>query len=179
MAHHSGRITRESVPDTAAEPGALPHAARHTHRSRGGRGSQRSGPAVSEMLDELLGRVGWAVWSGGAAATDPGGLRWGWWPICRARMLDDRRARRRRQPGGHTVPARSCGVWDTDGVGDDRSAWVVDQLSDPAAVQMADETGDVEKGTATVGTQRVLRAGQMVWAQDHSSLGEGIDDHDP
>lgn len=45
-------------------------------------------------------------------------------------------------------------VWDTDGVRDDLRDYVVEYLGDPAAVLVVDETGDVKKGTATVGTQR-------------------------
>lgn len=44
--------------------------------------------------------------------------------------------------------------WDTDGVRDDLRDYVVDHLGDPGAVLVVDETGDVKKGTATVGTQR-------------------------
>jgi SRSO17 transposase len=45
-------------------------------------------------------------------------------------------------------------VWDTDGVRDDLREFVVERLGDPGAVLVVDETGDVKKGTATVGTQR-------------------------
>ena len=45
-------------------------------------------------------------------------------------------------------------VWDTDGVRDDLRDVVVEHLGDPGAVLVVDETGDVKKGTATVGTQR-------------------------
>jgi SRSO17 transposase len=45
-------------------------------------------------------------------------------------------------------------VWDTDGMRDDLRDYVVDHLGDPGAVLVVDETGDVKKGTATVGTQR-------------------------
>jgi SRSO17 transposase len=44
--------------------------------------------------------------------------------------------------------------WDTDGVGEDLRAYVVDHLGDPGAVLVIDETGDVKKGTHTVGVQR-------------------------
>jgi SRSO17 transposase len=47
----------------------------------------------------------------------------------------------------------SRAVWDTDGVHDDLRDHVVEHLGDPAAVLGVDETGDVTKGTATVGTQ--------------------------
>ena len=41
--------------------------------------------------------------------------------------------------------------WDADGVRDDVRSYVVEQLGDPGAVLVADETGDVKKGTATPG----------------------------
>jgi len=44
--------------------------------------------------------------------------------------------------------------WDADGVRDDLRDYVVDALGDPGAVLVVDETGDVKKGTATVGVQR-------------------------
>jgi SRSO17 transposase len=45
-------------------------------------------------------------------------------------------------------------VWDEDGVRDDLRAYVVEHLGDPGAVLVVDETGDLKKGTATVGVQR-------------------------
>jgi SRSO17 transposase len=45
-------------------------------------------------------------------------------------------------------------VWDTDGVGADLRDYVVAHLADPAAVLVIDETGDVKKGSRTVGVQR-------------------------
>jgi SRSO17 transposase len=44
--------------------------------------------------------------------------------------------------------------WDTDGVRDDLRSYVVSQLGDPDAVLVFDETGDLKKGTCTVGVQR-------------------------
>jgi SRSO17 transposase len=44
--------------------------------------------------------------------------------------------------------------WDHDGVRDDLRAYVVEQLGDPGAILVVDETGDVKKGAATVGVQR-------------------------
>ena len=44
--------------------------------------------------------------------------------------------------------------WDTDGVRDDLRDYVTEYLGDPQAVLVVDETGDVKKGTATVGVQR-------------------------
>jgi len=45
-------------------------------------------------------------------------------------------------------------VWDEDGVRDDVRAYLVEHLGDPGAVLVVDETGDLKKGTATVGVQR-------------------------
>src|ERR687897_888822 len=45
-------------------------------------------------------------------------------------------------------------VWDHDGIRDDVRALVVEPLGDPGAVLVVDETGDLKKGTATVGVQR-------------------------
>lgn len=44
--------------------------------------------------------------------------------------------------------------WDADAVRDDVREYVVDHLHDEAAVLVVDETGDVKKGTHTVGVQR-------------------------
>ena len=44
--------------------------------------------------------------------------------------------------------------WDTDGVRDDLRDYVTTELGDSDAVLVVDETGDVKKGTATVGVQR-------------------------
>jgi SRSO17 transposase len=47
----------------------------------------------------------------------------------------------------------SRAVWDTDGVRDDLRDYVVDHLGDPGAVLVVDETGDVKKGSRTLGAQ--------------------------
>ena len=44
--------------------------------------------------------------------------------------------------------------WDSDGVRDDLRDYVIEQLGDPGAVLVVDETGDVKKGTRTAGTRR-------------------------
>jgi SRSO17 transposase len=44
--------------------------------------------------------------------------------------------------------------WDADGVRDDVRGYVIEQLGDPGAVLVIDQTGDVNKGTATAGVQR-------------------------
>jgi SRSO17 transposase len=48
----------------------------------------------------------------------------------------------------------SAAVWDEAGVRDDLRGYVLEHFADPAAVLVVDETGDVKKGIATVGTQR-------------------------
>ena len=48
----------------------------------------------------------------------------------------------------------SAAVWDEAGVRDDLRAYVLEHFADPGAVLVADETGDLKKGTATVATQR-------------------------
>jgi SRSO17 transposase len=44
--------------------------------------------------------------------------------------------------------------WDADAVRDDLRDYVVDAFGHPGAILVVDETGDVKKGTATVGVQR-------------------------
>lgn len=44
--------------------------------------------------------------------------------------------------------------WDADAVRDDVCDYVVEHLQDDQAVLVVDETGDVKKGTGTVGVQR-------------------------
>jgi SRSO17 transposase len=45
-------------------------------------------------------------------------------------------------------------VWDEAGMRDDLRAYVLEHFADPGAVLVVDETGDIKKGTATVGVQR-------------------------
>jgi SRSO17 transposase len=45
-------------------------------------------------------------------------------------------------------------VWDETGMRDDLRGYVLEHFADPAAVLVVDETGDLKKGTATVGVQR-------------------------
>jgi SRSO17 transposase len=44
--------------------------------------------------------------------------------------------------------------WDAGGVRDDVRGYLIEHLGDPGAVLVADETGDLKKGTATAGVQR-------------------------
>ena len=48
----------------------------------------------------------------------------------------------------------SAAIWDEAGVRDDLRGYVLEHFADPGAVLVVDETGDLKKGTATVGTQR-------------------------
>jgi SRSO17 transposase len=48
----------------------------------------------------------------------------------------------------------SAAVWDEAGMRDDLRGYVLEYFADPGAVLVVDETGDLKKGTATVGTQR-------------------------
>lgn len=48
----------------------------------------------------------------------------------------------------------SAAVWDEAGVRDDLRGYVLEHFADPGAVLVADETGDLKKGTAAVATQR-------------------------
>jgi SRSO17 transposase len=48
----------------------------------------------------------------------------------------------------------SAAVWDEAGMRDDLRGYVLEHFADPAAVLVVDETGDIKKGTMTVGTQR-------------------------
>jgi SRSO17 transposase len=45
-------------------------------------------------------------------------------------------------------------VWDHDKVRDDLRDWLLEHLADPQAVLVVDETGDLKKGTHTVGVGR-------------------------
>jgi SRSO17 transposase len=48
----------------------------------------------------------------------------------------------------------SAAVWDEAGMRDDLRGYVLEHFADPGAVLVVDETGDLKKGTMTVGTQR-------------------------
>jgi SRSO17 transposase len=64
-------------------------------------------------------------------------------------------------------------VWDTDGVCDDLRDYVTEHLGDPHGVLVVDETGDVKKGTATVGT---LAAVHRDRGSDRERPGRGVSD---
>jgi SRSO17 transposase len=49
-------------------------------------------------------------------------------------------------------------VWDADAVRDDVRGYVVDELGDPGAVLILDDTGDLKKGVHSVGAQRQYTA---------------------
>jgi SRSO17 transposase len=48
----------------------------------------------------------------------------------------------------------AAAVWDDAGVRDDLRGYVLEHFADPGAVLVADETGDLKKGAATVAAQR-------------------------
>lgn len=48
----------------------------------------------------------------------------------------------------------SAAVWDEAGIRDDLRGYVLEHFADPGAVLLVDETGDLKKGTATVGKAR-------------------------
>jgi SRSO17 transposase len=48
----------------------------------------------------------------------------------------------------------SAAAWDEAGVRDDLRSYVLEHFADPGAVLIVGETGDLKKGTATVGVQR-------------------------
>jgi len=58
-------------------------------------------------------------------------------------------------------------VWDEHAVRDDLRDYVVEHLADPAAVLVVDETGDLKKGTTTVGVGRQYgdRGHQLRWSR--------------
>jgi SRSO17 transposase len=64
-------------------------------------------------------------------------------------------------------------VWDADKVRDDLRRYVVDELGDPRGVLVLDDTGDVKKGSHSVGVQRQYTgtAGRIENAQVSVFLG--------
>jgi SRSO17 transposase len=78
----------------------------------------------------------------------------------------------------------SRAVWDADAVRDDVRGYVVEHLADADAVLVVDETGDLKKGSATVGVQRQYtgtagrteNAQVTVWLTYASGIGHGLID---
>jgi SRSO17 transposase len=77
-------------------------------------------------------------------------------------------------------------VWDADQVRDDVRSYVVDELGEPDGVLVLDDTGDLKKGTATVGVQRqytgtagrIENAQVAVYLTYSSSKGRALIDRD-
>jgi SRSO17 transposase len=106
-----------------------------------------------ELFEELLGRV-----AGRFSRAD---LRWRARAFVRGLLADLPRKNcwTIAEHAGDSTPdgmqhllARA--VWDQDKVRDDVRDYVVDHLGGPQATLVIDETGDLKKGTHTVGTQR-------------------------
>jgi SRSO17 transposase len=106
-----------------------------------------------ELLEELLGRV-----AGRFARLD---LRWRARAFVRG-LLADLPSKNCWTIAEHAGDASPDGmqhllaraVWDHDAVRDDIRDHVTKHLGDPEAVLVIDETGDLKKGTGTVGVQR-------------------------
>jgi SRSO17 transposase len=136
-------------------------------------------------LDELLGRV-----AGRFGRVEP---RWRAGAFVRGLLADLPRKNcwtiaehvGNRSPDGmqHLL---SRAVWDEDGVRDDLRTYLVERLGDPEAVLVIDETGDLKKGTQTVGVQRqytgtagrVENAQVTVWLVDASDAGHAVIDRE-
>jgi SRSO17 transposase len=72
-------------------------------------------------------------------------------------------------------------VWDHDKVRDDIRDWLLEHLADPQAVLVVDETGDLKKGTHTVGVQRQYTgtAGKVaVYLAYAADAGHGVIDRE-
>src|SRR5215211_4659230 len=77
-------------------------------------------------------------------------------------------------------------VWDHDKVRDDVRDWLLEHLADPGAVLVVDETGDLKKGTHTVGVARqytgtagkVDNAQVAVYLAYATSAGHGVIDRE-
>jgi SRSO17 transposase len=122
-------------------------------RSDGGHSVEVDPARWQESFDELLGRV-----AGRFARAD---LRWRARAFVRGLLADLPRkncwtlAEHAGDPtpdGMQHLLARA--VWDEAAVRDDLRGWVVEHLGDPGVTLVIGETGDLKKGTYTVGTQR-------------------------
>jgi SRSO17 transposase len=77
-------------------------------------------------------------------------------------------------------------VWDEHAVRDDIRGYLIEHLGDPAAVLVVDETGDLKKGTRTVGVQRqytgtagkVDNAQVAVYLASATDAGHGVIDRE-
>jgi DDE superfamily endonuclease len=122
-------------------------------RSHGGRRPQRNPCRLAGEAGRAAGPGPRPVRPGGAETARPGvGARAAGRPATQE-LLDDRRARRQTSPDGlqHLLAGA---VWDHDKVRDDLRGYLVEHLGDPGAVLVVDETGDLKKGTHTVGVGR-------------------------
>jgi hypothetical protein len=63
--------------------------------------------------------------------------------------------------------------WDADQVRDDVRGYVVEHLHDDQAVLVVDETGDVKKGTGTVGVQRQYTGIRLVFMHQRRNVWAG------
>jgi SRSO17 transposase len=129
-----------------------------------------------ELFEELLGRV-----AGRFARVD---LRWRARAFVRGLLADLPRkncwtiaehAGDHSPDGMQHLLARA--VWDEDKARDDVRDYVVAHLGDPGATLVIDETGDLKKGTTTVGVQRQYTgtAGRVENAQVAVYLGYATD----
>ena len=59
-------------------------------------------------------------------------------------------------------------VWDEDAVCDDLRDYLVEHLGDPQATLVVDETGDLKKGTHTVGCSASTPAPRIGWRMPRS-----------
>src|SRR6266545_45793 len=138
-----------------------------------------------ELLDELLGRV-----AGRFGRVD---LRWRARAFVRG-LLADLPPKNCWTIAEHAGDASPDGmqhllgraVWDHDKVRDDVRDYVTEHLGDPEAVLVVDETGDLKKGTMTVGVKRqytgtagrVENAQVAVYLVYASQAGHGVIDRE-
>jgi hypothetical protein len=104
-------------------------------------------------LEELLGRVanGSAGWSPDGT---PGRSCSGCWLTYPERTAGRSLSTPARLPPTACSTGWPGAVWDHDGVRDDVRDYLLEDLADPAAVLVVDETGDLKNGTHTRGVAR-------------------------